>query len=342
MTRRFIHRIARRLFGGVFVVVGVSVLLFVLARVVPGDPARLALGPAASPEQVEALAERLGLDEPLPVQYARYARQALAGDFGVSLYTGRAVSTEIRNTFPATLELVLFAMVFVAGFGVLFGVASGMRRGTWLDHGLRLVSVICVTTPTFVWAVAFMLVFGFWLELFPIAGRLSEWLLPPERVTGLLVMDALLAGQWLHAADALHHLVLPAIALSLPALGQTARIMRASMVETVARPYIEFARAYGVPEQTIAFRHALRPAFIPVLTILGLELVALMGNAFLVEKVFAWPGLARYGVDTILYKDLNGMMATVLLLTLLFVVVNAVVDLVTAFVDPRIRHRSPS
>lgn len=337
-----IHRLVRRVIGGVFVVAGVSVLIFVLARVVPGDPARLALGPAASPEQVEAFRERLGLDEPVTVQYARYVSQALTGDFGISLYTGRAVSADIRNTFPATLELVLFAMVFVGGFGVLFGVASGMRRNTWLDHGLRLLSVIAVTTPTFVWAVAFMLVFGFWLELFPIAGRLSEWLLPPERVTGLYVTDALLAGQWRHAADALHHLVLPAVALSLPALGQTARIMRASMVDVAARPYIEFARAYSVPEGRIAFRYALRPASIPVLTILGLELVALMGNAFLVEKVFAWPGLARYGVDTILYKDLNGMMATVLVMTLLFVVVNAVVDVVTAFADPRIRYRRDS
>lgn len=325
-----------------FVVAGVSVLIFVLARVVPGDPARLALGPAASPQQVEALRERLGLDEPVTVQYARYVRQAVTGDFGISLYTGRAVSADVRNTFPATLELVLFAMVFVVGFGVLFGVLGGMRAGRWLDHGLRLLSVIAVTTPTFVWAVAFMLVFGFWLELFPIAGRLSEWLLPPERVTGLYVADALLAGQWLQAADALHHLVLPGIALSLPALGQTARIMRAGMVDVAAKPYIEFARAYAVPERKIAFKYALRPASIPVLTILGLELVALMGNAFLVEKVFAWPGLARYGVDTILYKDLNGMMATVLVMTLLFVVVNAVVDAVTAFVDPRIRYRDAS
>ena len=335
MTKRLVHRVI----GGVFVVVGVSVLMFLLARVVPGDPARLALGPAASPEQVEALRGRLGLDEPVAVQYGRYVREALTGDFGISLYTGRAVSADVRGAFPATLELVLFAMVFVAGFGVVFGVIGGMRSGTWLDHGLRLLSVICVTTPTFVWAVAFMLVFGFWLELFPIAGRLSEWLLPPGRITGLYAVDALLAGQWLLAADALHHLVLPGIALSLPALGQTARIMRASMVDTAARPYIEFARAYAIPERTIAFKYALRPASLPVLTILGLELVALMGNAFLVEKVFAWPGLARYGVDTILYKDLNGMMATVLIMTLLFVVVNGVIDILIAFVDPRIRHR---
>ena len=331
-----------RLIGGAFVVIGVSILIFVLARVVPGDPARLALGPAATPDQVEALRGRLGLDEPVAVQYARYVRQALAGDFGISLYTGRAVSADVRNTFPATLELVLFAMLLVAGFGVWFGVTSGMRPGSWRDQGLRLLSVICVTTPTFVWAVAFMLVFGFWLELFPIAGRLSEALLPPDRVTGLFVADALLAGQWLHAADALHHLVLPGIALSLPALGQTARIMRASMVDTVSTPYIEFARASGVPERTIAFKYALRPASIPVLTILGLELVALMGNAFLVERVFSWPGLARYGVDTILYKDLNGMMATVLVMTLLFVVVNALIDVVVAFVDPRIRFRAES
>lgn len=337
-----IRRLAARLLGGALVVVGVSILVFALGRVVPGDPARLALGPAASPEQVEALRERLSLDEPLGVQYASYVRQALSGDLGISLYTSRAVSADVRHTFPATLELVLFAMGFVAVAGVLFGVVGAMRRDSWLDHGLRLISVMSVTTPTFVWAVAAMLVFGFWLELFPIAGRLSEWLLPPARVTGLYVVDAVIAGQWLHAADALHHLVLPAIALSLPALGQTARITRASMVDVVEKPYIELARAYAIPERTIAFKYALRPASIPALTILGLELVALFGNAFLVEKVFAWPGLARYGVETILYKDLNGMMATVLIMTLLFVVVNAVIDVVIGLVDPRIRFREAS
>ena len=331
------RRILRRVLGSVFVLVGVSVLVFVLARVIPGDPARLALGPSAPPDQVEALRQRLGLNDPLVVQYATYMKHAFNGDFGTSLYTNRPVTIDLRETFPATLELVLFAMTIVGGLGVLFGVLAAMRRDMWVDHWLRALSVLCVTTPTFVWAVFFMLVFGFWLELFPVAGRLSEWLLPPARVTGLYVVDAAFAGAWVHLFDALHHLILPAIALSLPALGQTARITRASMVEVGASTYIDFARAYAIPEWKIAFKYALRPASIPALTIIGLELVALFGNAFLVETVFMWPGLARYGVDTILYKDLNGMMATILVMTVLFVAVNTAIDVLIGFVDPRIR-----
>ena len=182
-----------------------------------------------------------------------------------------------------------------------------------------------------------MLIFGFWLELFPIAGRLSEWLLPPTRITGLYVVDAALTGSWGHLVDALHHLILPAFALSLPALGQTARITRTSMDETHSRPYIDFARSYGISKSKISFKYALRPGSLPALTIIGLEVVALLGNAFLVETVFMWPGLARYGVDTILYKDLNGMMATILVMTVFFVIVNAFIDVLATFVDPRIR-----
>ena len=331
--RKFFGRIV----GGIFVLLGVSVLIFLLARVIPGDPARLALGPAAPPAQVEALREQLGLNEPVVVQYFHYIRQAFVGDFGISLYTNRPVIVDLRDTFPATLELVLVAMLFVAGAVVPLGALSAMHRHSWTDRVIKTLSIFAVTTPTFVWAVLFMLIFGFWLELFPIAGRLSEWLLPPTRITGLYVVDAALTGSWGHLVDALHHLILPAFALSLPALGQTARITRTSMDETHSRPYIDFARSYGISKSKISFKYALRPGSLPALTIIGLEVVALLGNAFLVETVFMWPGLARYGVDTILYKDLNGMMATILVMTVFFVIVNAFIDILATFVDPRIR-----
>lgn len=336
-----VMRIVRFLFdrfvAGLVVLVGVSVLIFVLARVIPGDPARLALGPTAPPEQVEVLRARLGLDAPLLVQYGRFVTNALRYDFGISLYTNRPVAQDIAESFPATFELVLLSTFFVVVFGVGLGVLGARYRDTWLDSVLRLFSVIGVVSPTFVWAIFFMLVFSFWFELFPVGGRLSEGMLVPPDVTGLYVIDTLLAGHWYGFFDAVHHLILPAIALALPALGQTARLTRTNLAEVDRAPYIETARAYAFREDEIVLKFALRPAAIPTLTIIGLEFVALFGNAFLVETVFVWPGMARYGVQTILHKDLNGIVATVLVMALLFVFVNALVDLIVTFVNPRIR-----
>ena len=329
--------VLRRLGSGFLVLIGVSVLIFALARVMPGDPARLALGSSATSEQVEALRLQLGLNRSIPVQYLGFVTRAVRGDFGISLYSSRRVSTDIAETFPATLELVIVSTLLVGVLGVVLGVLAAMRRGTWTDKALQLVAVLGAVTPTFVWAVLLMLLFGFWLGWLPIAGRLSEWLLPPPHVTGLFIIDALLAGEWMLAGDALRHVVLPAVALSLPALGQTARLTRVNMIEVQRAPHIELMRAFGVPERSISFKYALRPASIPTLTIIGLEFVALFGNAFLVESVFMWPGMARYGVQTILNKDLNGLMATVMVMTILFVVVNTVTDIVIAYVNPRIQ-----
>lgn len=339
MIRRLL---LRRLGGGLLVLLGVSVVMFTLARVIPGDPAALALGPSATPEQVEALRDRLGLDRPLAGQYVRFVTDGVRGDFGVSLYTSRRVSTDLYETFPATLELVAVAITIVLVLGIGLGVVATMRGSRWADTLLRLAAALSVATPSFVWAIALMLVFGFALGWFPIAGRISEWVLPPTRVTGLYVIDALLAGEWVLAGDALRHLTLPALALSLPSLGQVARLTRTSMLEVQASPHIETMRAYGVSERLIGFKYALRPASIPTLTVVGLSFVAMFGNAFLVEMVFGWPGMARYGVSAILNKDLNAMMATVMVMTVLFVVVNALVDALIVVIDPRIRHGDAS
>jgi peptide/nickel transport system permease protein len=330
--------VLRRLGGGLLVLVGVSMVMFSLARIIPGDPAALALGPSATPEQVEALRDRLGLDRPLLEQYRGFVADAVQGDFGISLYTSRRVSTDLYETFPATFELVTVAITIVLVLGIALGVVSTMRGRRWADPVLRLAAALSVATPSFVWAIALMLVFGFALGWFPISGRLSEWVLPPTRVTGLYVIDALLAGDWILVGDALRHLVLPAVALSLPSLGQVARLTRTNMFEMQASPHVETMRAYGVSEWRIGFKYALRPASIATLTVVGLSFVAMFGNAFLVEMVFGWPGMARYGVNAILNKDLNAMMATVMVMTVLFVVVNALIDALIAWVDPRIRH----
>lgn len=331
--------LAHRLALAVLVVFGVSLLIFVLARVMPGDPARLALGPAASADQVTELRHQMGLDQPILVQYFDFMRHALHFDFGVSLYTDRPVAADISDTFPATLELILFAGLVMGVVGIGLGILSARYRDGAIDNFSRLFALLCVAMPNFVWALLLMLLASYWLGVLPIAGRLSDSMVPPPDVTGMITIDALLAGRFDAFWDALWHLVLPGLALALPGLAQLARLARTSMVESYARPYVEFARAYGLSEWQIACKYALRPASIPVLTILGMQVVALLGSAFLIETVFMWPGMARYGVQAILRKDLNAIIAVATLTSVCFVSFNMLVDAIVVLIDPRIRHR---
>jgi peptide/nickel transport system permease protein len=329
--------LAKRLGTSVIVMIGVSMLIFAVARVIPGDPARIALGPNATAAQVEALRERLHLDRSLPVQYGYFISDLARGDLGVSLYTNRPVTRDIAQFLPATLELIVVAGIMMIGIGLPLGVLSARYRGSWADNTIRLISLLGVSAPSFVWAVILMLLFAYFLPLFPIAGRMSTAFTVPS-VTGFLLLDSLVAGNFRAFGNAAWHIVLPAFALALSGIGQAARLTRANMVETYDRPYIEMAQAYGFPEKRIARRYAFRPSMIPSLTIIGLDFAAMLGNAFLVEAVFAWPGLSRYGVAVILRKDLNAIVGTVLCISALFLIVNIIVDLLTAAINPRIRH----
>ena len=218
--------------------------------------------------------------------------------------------------------------------GIPVGIFSARYRGGAGDQLGRLFALLGVSTPAFVWGVILQLVFAYFWHLFPIEGRLTQSVPPPPLVTGFITIDAILAGDGRALIDAWHHLVLPALALSAAGIGQTARLTRNSMVETYQKPFIEMARAYGFPEARIATRYAFRPALVPVLTILGLDLAALLGNAFLVEAVFGWPGLSRYGVEVILHKDLDAIVGTVLIIATAFLIANIVVDLLVAAGQP--------
>lgn len=312
-------------------------LIFLIARVIPGDPARIALGPNATPEQVANLRAEMHLDDPLVVQYGHFVADVARGDLGMSLYTNRPVTLDIAQFLPATLELVLVAGVIMVLCGLPLGILAARHRGHWPDNLVRIFALLTVSAPSFVWAVILMLLFAFYLPLFPIAGRISD-IYEIERVTGFLTIDTLLAGNIAAFGNVLSHLVLPAVALALSGIGQAARLTRANMVETYDKPYIEMAQAYGFFPSRIARIYAFKPSLIPSLTIIGLDFAAMLGNAFLVEAVFAWPGLSRYGVAVILRKDLNAIMGTVLVIALTFLIVNIIVDLLIAFLNPRIRH----
>lgn len=335
--RNVLSQTLRRIGTSLLVLVGVSILIFVIARVIPGDPARVALGPNATAEQVAALRTELRLDQPLVVQYLAYMGGLLRGDLGISLYTNRPVAVDVAEFLPATLELIIVAGVMMVGIGLPLGILAARYRGRWPDHLVRIVSLLGVSAPGFVWAVVLMLVFSYYLRWFPVAGRIAEQFGDLRRITGFLTIDTALQGNWAAFGSTWGHIVLPALALALSGIGQAARLTRANMIETYDRPYIEMAEAYGFPEGRIARRYAFKPSLIPSLTIIGLDFAAMLGNAFLVESVFAWPGLSRYGVQVILRKDLNAIVGTVLIIAALFILVNIVVDLLTTLLNPRIR-----
>ena len=311
-------------------------LIFFIARIIPGDPARIALGPRATEAQVEQMRETLNLNEAIVVQYALFMGDLVQGDLGISLYSNRPVMTDLVEYLPATLELVLLAGLMMILIGLPLGAISARYRGRWPDNLVRIITLMAVSAPAFVWAVALVLAFAYFSAVFPIAGRISDTMSIP-RVSGFLLVDTLIVGRFDAFASALHHLILPAFALSLSGIGQAARLTRANMLSTYEQPAIEMAQAYGFPESRIASRYAFKPSLIPSLTIIGLDFAAMLGNAFLVEVIFAWPGLSRYGVGVILQKDLNAIVGTVLIISATFLITNIIVDLLVSIINPRIR-----
>lgn len=335
----FTFFLARRVLWSLLVLVGLSVVIFVIARAMPGDPARLALGPRASQQQVEQLRANLGLDRPLLDQYRLYVTGLARGDLGRSLLTERPVNDDIRDTFAATLELVLATISIAFVLGVPMGVMAARYKDRWPDNIVRFVAIMAAVTPSFFLALLLQILAGYVLHILPTTGRLPPNMEFVADVTGLLTVDALLKGRLDVFAEACRYLFLPSIALMAATMGQIARITRSSMIDVASQDYIEAARAFGIPAPIRVFKYMLRPSFVPPLTILGLEFASLIGNAFVVELVFSWPGMAAYGVRTILQKDLNAVMGVVIVSGIFFVLVNLMIDVLVGFVDPRVRIR---
>lgn len=319
------------------VLVGLSMLIFVIARIIPGDPARLALGPRAPVETVQKLKQEMNLDKPIYIQYVLWAKGVLQGDFGKSLITRRSISKDIREFLPATLELVIISALLIVVVGILLGILSTRCSDTWLDGVIRIFSYLGIATPAFVWAIILMLLFVYLFPIFPTSGRLSTNIIGLKLITGMYTIDGLLSGSLNIAKDAFMHLVLPAVALCLGGIAQTARITRSSMTENMGKDYILAQKVYGIPERVIFFKYLLKPSLIPTVSIMGLDIAVLFGNAFLVELLFNFPGISRYGIQAILNKDINAISAVVIILGLVFILVNIIVDIVVAFLDPRIR-----
>src|SRR5215204_359629 len=316
--------------------VGVSLLTFVLSRVVPGDPARLAAGAQATPEMYEQIRKEFGLDQPLPVQYVDYVTGVLQGDWGRSILSRRPVVDDLRVFWPATLELVVTAMLIAVAIGVPLGILAAVRADRPADQVSRVVALLGVSLPPFWLAILFQIFFGLRLGWLPVSGRLASLSEAPPNFTGLYTVDSLVSGQWATFGDSLRQLLLPAITLSFPAMATIMRFTRATLLETLGQDYVRTARAKGAAERQVVTRHALRNALIPTITMVGLSFGWAMGGSVLVETVFDWPGLGLYATKSALSLDFMPIMGIALLYGLVFSVINILVDVTYGALDPRV------
>lgn len=319
---------------------GLLCLTFAISHVVPGDPARLAAGPDANEAMVQTLRAKYGLDQPLPVQFVRYLRGVLAGDLGQSLRSRNAVVDDLVRYFPNTFELVALSLALAVVIGIPLGMLSAVYKDTWVDHLVRIVSVSGVALPAFWLGLMLQLLLALHLGLLPLGGRLPLTATPPEPVTYLPLLDALLRGQGGTFVAGLRHAVLPVVTLCFPALASIMRVNRAEMIETLRQDYIQSARAQGFSGFRIVTRYALRNAMIPTLTMIGLRYGWMLGGTILVETVFDWPGIGLYAVNAAVSSDFQPIMGVTLLIGFNFMLANLLVDLAYGWLDPRIRRPS--
>jgi len=329
--------ILKRLLLGIFVLLGTSILIFIIARVVPGDVTTIALGARATDAAREAFRAEMYLDYSLPMQYIRWLGDVLQGDFGNSFITRRPVIEDVAQFYPATLELILMAGIFIVIGTFGLGILAGKYKNTWVDGLIRILSYMGIAMPAFVVAILLLLLFGHHWQIIPVIGRISPHMAAPDHITGLFVLDGILTGNFAAAWNAFLHLLPPAFALALGPLVQDARVLRSSLVDNAGKEYMTVSRSYGLPSSLLSRKYLLKPSATSAITVMALDFSALLGQAFLVEMIFNWPGLSRYGINAMLNKDLNAISAVVLIIGLTYFIVNLVVDLIIAALDPRMR-----
>jgi peptide/nickel transport system permease protein len=330
--------IFKRLFLMVITILGLSVIVFVVSRVAPGDPAKLAAGPDATEEMVEVIRKEFGLDQPLVIQYFKYMKGLIQGDFGRSIRTRHLVWDDIKMYLPATFELVFTSIAFAIFFGILFGILSSVYRDSWIDHILRFLTVTGVAIPMFWLGIMLQLLLAAKFHFLPLGGRLDTMVNPPTLLTRFFLIDSLITGNWLVFKNAFVHILLPAFVLSFPALASITRINRAEMLEVLHKDFVLNEKAQGISDRLIIFKYALKNALIPTLTMIGLRYGWMLGGTILVETVFNWPGIGNYAVGAALYSDFQPIMGVTIILGLNFMIANLLVDIGYGFLDPRVRY----
>lgn len=328
----------RRILMLIPVLLGMSIVVFSIIHAIPGDPALTILGEKASPKALEELRQALGLNNPWYIQYFDYMKQILMGDLGKSLHSGAKIEQEIVPYLAATTELTIISMLFAVFIGVNAGILSAWKQNSWFDYMAMLVALIGVSMPIFWLGLMEQWIFAQELKWLPSVGR-DNSRNPVEAITHFYIVDTILAGRWDQFREVLEHLVLPGIALGTIPMAIIARITRSSMLEVMRSDYIRTARAKGLSQFWVVYKHALKNAFIPVLTIIGLQTGLLLGGAVLTETIFGWPGVGRYIFTAIGNRDYPVIQSGILVIATIFVLINLVVDLLYAYVDPRIKYR---
>ena len=319
------------------VLLGVSLVVFLIMRVFSPDPAPVVLGEHASKQAMQAWRDAHGLNEPIWLQFVDFLKNAVTGNFGTSYYTNQPVSSEIMSRFPATVELAICAIIFASVFGVLLGVVAAVHKNTFADYASTLVALAGISMPIFWLGILLILLFTGTLHWLPSTGRIDP-MLQPVGGSGLYLWDTLTSGDFEAFGNAVQHLLMPTLALSLYSMAIITRMTRSSMLDTLNQDYIRTARAKGITRKRVIRHHALRNAMIPITTVIGLQFGSLLGGAVLTETVFAWPGIGSYTVQCIQKSDFPVVQAVVLIIATIYVVINLIVDLIYAFLDPRIKY----
>jgi ABC-type dipeptide/oligopeptide/nickel transport system permease component len=330
--------LGKRLVTVIPTLIGVVVVTFLLTRVLPGDPAVYFAGPAATPQSIADIRKSLGLDRPLPEQFARYVSDLAHGNLGNSLSTGRPVVQEIESRLPASAELTLFGLILSLVIALPLGILAAVKQGSWIDHACRVVATAGVSLPVFFTGLLLVYIFYFQLGWAPAPiGRLDPFTSAPTQITGFYVIDTVFTGNFEAFRAALSQLILPAFTLSIFSLAPIARMTRASMLAVLASDFVRTARASGLDNKTIIFTYAFRNAMLPVVTTLGMVFSFLLGANVLVEKVFAWPGIGSYAVEALLQSDFAPVQGFVLAMAILYVALNLMIDILYGVIDPRVR-----
>ncbi len=314
-------------------IIGLLAIVFFISHVIPADPAAFVAGENATPETIAIIRERLGLDRPLHIQFWHYLVSIVQGDMGRSIYTGRPVAEDLLSRLPATLELAIAAIIVASVIGIPLGVVSALKRNSWLDHGLRVVTIAGLAIASFWFAILLQLFFSMRLGVTPLHGRVEGW--GPEPITGFYTIDALIWQDPEILVDALRHMILPVATLALPATATIVRFTRAGVLNALQSNYVLYETAMGYPRRLIVWKYVLRNALIGTVTQIGLIFGLLLAGAVVVEAVFDWPGLGLFAVNSILSSDYNAVMGFTLIAGAMFIVVNLLVDILQGLMDPR-------
>ncbi len=331
--RVLLHRLAL----AALTLIGVAIVVFVLVRVVPGDPVSMMIAPGASEADIAALRARYGLNLSLAEQFVIWATSALAGDFGTSISLRQDVTGLVLGRLPATLELAFMALVIAVLVGGAIAVCGTIWRGTWFENLLDNVNGISLAVPDFIWALTFVLVFGVLVPLLPVSGR-ADPRVALDFATQFYLVESIVTGRLAVTLDLLRHMLMPALALALPLAAVIARVLKGALKEAMVQDYVTLARIRGLSERRIVFREALRNAIVPTLTLTGVQFAFLIGGTVIVERIFSYPGIGNMGIDAVINRDLPLIQGLVLAFGVIFILINLAVDLAAQLFNPRLRH----